>query len=204
MKCRFSFLSLLVLLLSIDGYAKPLFQIGTSAVTVSGEVTVESRSDRGLTLSFTLPSSFGSLQTTDSPYLSEARVTTATGYQLPTLTRWVVIPPTVDATLSVRSQRGDRVSRTRATTVEAEVDLTGSTASVYPPLPAVIGSPQVMHGVRMVPLTIFPSQIETTGDGLVETRELEPVPIKGISEPVRTFAVLAEKPADTPPSLTAV
>ncbi len=36
-----------------------------------------------------------------------------------------------------------------------------------------------------------------------EIRELEPVPIKGISEPVRTFAVLAEKPADTPPSLPA-
>lgn len=39
--------------------------------------------------------------------------------------------------------------------------------------------------------------------GVFDTRELEPVPIKGISEPIKTFAVIGEKSQDTPASLPA-
>lgn len=39
--------------------------------------------------------------------------------------------------------------------------------------------------------------------GVFETRELEPVPIKGISEPIKTFAVIGERSQATPTALPA-
>ncbi len=144
----------------------------TSSRNNAGQVSIMERGGSGIELSYTLPSSHEMLIDDAGSYAQEGIYITSNGTKVPSVTRWVVVPPRDHVTISVSQQQGrwfdqDGYSFESDETVSIESDQ----LQLDPPA-AMIGTPQVMRGIRMVPVTIFPLQIDVDNDQLFENSEI--------------------------------
>ncbi|NQU05469.1 MAG: carboxypeptidase regulatory-like domain-containing protein [Calditrichaeota bacterium] len=86
--------------------------------------------------------------------------------RLPAVTYWVTVPPQSHVELQIISQNGRRLSSDGEFLSDFALDETSDAYSLQafkeynPPRAASMGRPQVMRGVRMVPVTIYPLQID--------------------------------------------
>ncbi|NQT33812.1 T9SS type A sorting domain-containing protein [bacterium] len=104
---------------------------------------------------------------------------TSSGINMPAITCWVVVPPRDRIELEIIRQRGRRLSTDIWDATVPFIDENVSTLrqeqlnGFNPPAAVKVGRPQVMRGIRMVPVTIFPLQVQTENNRAVENSEIE-------------------------------
>ncbi|MDP8239326.1 MAG: C25 family cysteine peptidase [Candidatus Hatepunaea meridiana] len=77
-------------------------------------------------------------------------------------TYWLVVPPMDHVELEIVEQNGRRLSISDRDAPDPYIDREDvkiQTDKYYPPAPVIMGKPQIMRGIRMVPITVFPIQL---------------------------------------------
>jgi len=161
------FISLLMFSIACTAFGAASRSLLSTSAHDRGDVTVE-QNGWGLQINYTLPSSLDG-NSLGSEYSNEGIYYTASGQKLPSVTRWVVVSPTDRVTTSVNRQQGRWIDPTSTSEM---IDLNGQ-IELEPPHAAVIGSPQIMRGVRMVPVTIYPLQVDPETGQIFANSELE-------------------------------
>lgn len=159
------FISLLVFSIACTAFGAASRSLLESSTVDGGDVTVTERGGSGLQISYTLPSTSDGY----AAYATEGMYLTTSGQKLPSVTRWVVVSPTDKVTVSIGSQRGSWIDPTATSQI---VDMNDG-IEMEPSQAAVIGSPQIMRGVRMVPVTLYPVQLNRETGQLFENSEIE-------------------------------
>ena len=178
--------SLLVLLTLTVGFGHATEQVlitdSPSGFAARGKITVEEQAGSGLRISIDLPQTYfeidGLRRISDGQqiYRQDSYLETGNQYTVPSVSKWVVVPPRDRVTLRVidRSGKISEITTDNITWNGEEFDAeVFSERELHPPSPVVIGKPQVMRGVRMVPVTIFPVQVDSDGKMLVENTEID-------------------------------
>lgn len=104
---------------------------------------------------------------------------TSSGIRIPAVTYWIVVPPRDRIELEIVRQHGRRLSTDIRDAANPFLDENVSALrqeqlnGFNPPAAVKVGRPQVMRGIRMVPVTIFPLQLQAENHRAVENSEIE-------------------------------
>lgn len=102
----------------------------------------------------------------------------ANGRKLPAITYWVVIPPRDHVELDIIEQKGRRLSTealdmTTQFLSESIVEVSSEELQRFnPPQAVVMGRPQIMRGIRMVPVSVYPLQLHSDDAIAFESSEI--------------------------------
>ncbi|MBT7618922.1 MAG: T9SS type A sorting domain-containing protein [Calditrichaeota bacterium] len=162
------FLCTILLTFSVTGASPVTEDIRSSAaplplydVDAQASFFVRDRGLNGITLEVVLPPTADrvSMQGVFSSSMDES-----SDSPLPYISRWVVIPENVDANLHIVSQEGRRLRtdpQIGSTTFIDDWDISITETENFQDIttvPAFVGNPSVLRGIRMVPVLIFPLQ----------------------------------------------
>ncbi|MCF7809497.1 T9SS type A sorting domain-containing protein [bacterium] len=182
---KIAFISVIILALSITsiqpGYGLS-HTVGLSADQTE-TASIVSETSSSIRLSFTPPPSSELLtsnfsSSTETAYNLNEGFINSDSKKLPAITYWVVVPPQANVELKITNQNGRRLSLTGDFISDVKIDGSSDAFAFNalegfnPPHAASMGKPVIMRGVRMVPVTVYPLQLNDGEATAIENNEL--------------------------------